>query len=109
MVAAGVALATAFLYVMEWGVKMSTQHLENHNHARGLILLIETLAHATTGVVFWLVCTTLHTLDLKSLPQVIETMCYAAFAAIIVDIDHFIAAGSLSVKVGPCVIDMLFL
>lgn len=93
-----VLLTTACLVAMEWCLKMVSRRLEQHEHLRPLILLLETIGHATTGVLFWLVCTSVMP-EPKSPLQLAETSCYAAALAVIVDIDHFIAAGSLYIKV----------
>lgn len=97
-IAAAVTIVTAVLYLLEFCVKQASQALEPHEHLRGLILLIETVAHAFTGAIFWLVAS-LEMPEPKSLRLMLYSICLACLAAIVVDIDHFIAAGSLSIKV----------
>ncbi|BHF58973.1 GPN-loop GTPase 3 [Sparganum proliferum] len=62
---------------------------------RTLTLCIETIAHATTGAVFWLIC-----VPFSSPPRllyILESTLAACVLAVSVDVDHFIAAGSLSI------------
>ncbi|KAM7540700.1 hypothetical protein Aperf_G00000032835 [Anoplocephala perfoliata] len=95
--AATVTVVTAVLYLLEFVVKQTSQILEAHERWKWLILIIETLAHAFTGAVFWLVAS-IEPPEPKSLRLLIASTCLASLAAVIVDIDHFIAAGSLSIK-----------
>lgn len=98
LTAATVAVVTAGLYLLEFVVKQTSQLLEAYERWKWLILLIETLAHAFTGAVFWLVAS-IELPEPKSLRLMIASTCLASLAAVAVDIDHFIAAGSLSIKV----------
>nr|CDS34101.1 hypothetical protein HmN_000562940 [Hymenolepis microstoma] len=95
--AAVIAAVTAVLYLLEFFVKQTSQVLESHERLKWMVLLIETLAHAFTGASFWLVAS-LELPEPKSYRLMIISTFLASLAAIVVDIDHFIAAGSFSVK-----------
>lgn len=102
--AAVIAVVTAVLYLLEFVVRQTSQVLESHERLKWLVLLVETLAHAFTGAVFWLVAS-LELPEPKSYRLMIVSTCLASLGAIVVDIDHFIAAGSLSIKVSTvCII-----
>ncbi|VDO10660.1 unnamed protein product [Rodentolepis nana] len=90
-------VVTAVLYLLEFFVKLTSQVLESHEHLKWMVLLIETVAHAFTGASFWLVAS-LEVPEPKSYRLMIISTCLASLAAITVDIDHFIAAGSFSIK-----------
>ena len=96
--AAGVIVASTMLYVMEFLLKRASELLERYEHLKELNLLLETVAHGSTGAVFWVVVST-ELADSESLRLSVGLSCFAAVIAVAVDIDHFIAAGSLFIKV----------
>ncbi|KAH9583724.1 GPN-loop GTPase 3, variant 2 [Schistosoma haematobium] len=73
----------------------------SHTH-----LFLETLTHGLTGSMFWLCCliSINGKLDLyttgyrKNIIMTLESCFWAAFGAILPDIDHFIASGSTSIE-----------
>ncbi|VDL31122.1 unnamed protein product [Hymenolepis diminuta] len=106
--AAVIAVVTAVLYLVEFVVRQTSQVLESHERLKWLVLLVETLAHAFTGAVFWLVAS-LELPEPKSYRLMIFSTCLASLGAIVVDIDHFIAAGSLSIKAARSLLGRPFL
>ena len=98
-VAAGIAVSCIILLVLELLLKWSSHVLTRHEHLMELNLLLETLAHATTGVVFWM-ATSFELQDSKSIKFMMESTCFVLVVAVVIDIDHFIAAGSFSIEVG---------
>ncbi|CDS41119.1 hypothetical transcript [Echinococcus multilocularis] len=82
---------------MELMLKQLSQLLDRHKRLEGLNLFLETLAHAFTGAVFWII-SSIELPEPKSLRFMIESTFLSALIAIVVDIDHFIATGSLSIK-----------
>ncbi|VDN10498.1 unnamed protein product, partial [Dibothriocephalus latus] len=86
-----------FLYLLELAVKTCQSVLMIHNTrvTRALMLGIETIAHATTGAVFWLICVPYS--PPPRLLYILESILAACVFAVSVDLDHFIAAGSFSI------------
>ncbi|VDM17006.1 unnamed protein product [Hydatigera taeniaeformis] len=93
-----VASVTVILYIMESLLKQVSQSLDRHERLKSLSLLLETFAHAFTGSVFW-IAFLVELLEPRSLRFVAESAFFSALVAVSMDIDHFIAAGSISINV----------
>lgn len=106
IISVSVAVVTGVLYTMEFLLKQVLQLLARHERLKWLNLLLETLAHAFTGAVFWIV-SSIGLPESKSLRFMIESAIFSALIAVIVDIDHFIAAGSLSIRVSGHIVECL--
>ncbi|CAH8561989.1 unnamed protein product [Schistosoma guineensis] len=86
-----------------WLLEILCRSVNSGSHTH---LFLETLTHGLTGSMFWLCCliSINGKLDLyttgyrKNIIMTLESCFWAAFGAILPDIDHFIASGSTSIE-----------
>ncbi|KAH8870050.1 rRNA methyltransferase 2, mitochondrial [Schistosoma japonicum] len=84
-----------------WLLEILCRSVNSGSHVH---LFLETLAHGLTGSMFWIFCLTSINgkLDLstgyRKNVMILESCFWAAFGAVLPDIDHFIAARSISIE-----------
>ncbi|CAH8571531.1 unnamed protein product [Heterobilharzia americana] len=88
-------------FISLWSLEILCSHVNSPSHIH---LFLETITHGLTGCIFWICClqSISNRLNLftycQRITMILESCLWAAFTAILPDIDHFIAARSTSIE-----------